>query len=204
MSVRLVRAVAVPVLLLVVAVLAVLTANRAPQEQPEAAPVAPLPEPLGALWAAWGEDLVADSESGYPVSLAALDRSEALYVLLTVRVAQVAEAVAGTGESDPLDQVLEEAGLGPQPDDVSLERVAGIAGCVVLSHPDDPYGRSYFGWAAAPPEPGPDPESPLEELLLRTARVGLLSTDAETCGAGVAYSPQAQLALQELSPALLG
>ena len=203
MSVRLVRAVVVPVLLLAVAVFAVLTADRGVREPPTPDPVVSLPEPLGTLWAAWGEDLVAGGDGSYPVELAALDRGEALYVLLTVRAAQVAEAVASADAGAPLDDALAAAGLAPQPADVPLERVPGIAGCVVMSHPDDPYGRSYFGWAAAPPEPGPEPESELEELLLRTARVGLLSTDAATCGAGVAYSPPAQLALKELSPALL-
>lgn len=201
MIARSVRAGLVPVLLLALAVLAVSTAAREPQpDAPAAAPV--LPEPLGSLWSAWARDLAPDSGDGYPVQLAALDRSEALYVLLTVRAAQVAEAVART-DSAAVEEAVQAAGLAAQPDGVTLDRVPGIPGCVVMSHADDPYGRRYFGWADAPPEPGPEPGSELEELLLRTARVGLLSTDAATCGAGVAYSPQAQLALQELAPALL-
>lgn len=202
MNVRLVRAAVVPVLLLVVAVLAVLSAARPPQDSAASDGPLPLPEPLGELWSAWGDDLAPGSD-GYPAQLAALDRSEALYVLLTVRAAQVAEAVAQAGDDAPMDAALDAAGLAPQPDDLPLTRVPGIPGCVVITSPDDPYGRSFFGWADAPPEPGPEPESELEELLLRTARVGLVSTDAETCGAGVAYSPPAQQALEELSPRLL-
>lgn len=203
MNVRLVRTLVVPALLLAVAVLALRTADRDVDEPPLRDPVVALPEPLGALWAAWGEDLVGRGE-GYPVELAALDRGEALYVLMTVRAAQVAEAVAGSSVDSPVDELVAAAGLGAQPAEVRLERVPDVPGCVVMSHPDDPYGRSYFGWAAAPSEPGPDPESELEERLLRTARVGLVSTDAATCGAGVAYSPNAQRVLQSLSPELLG
>lgn len=202
MNVRLVRALVMPVLLLTATVLAVRTADRDVTEQPVRDPVVALPEPLGALWAAWGEDLAGNGR-GYPVELAALDRGEALYVLMTVRAAQVAEAVAGSAGDSPLDELVRAAGLGAQPEEVRLERVPAVPGCVVMSHPDDPYGRSYFGWAAAPSEPGPDPESELEGRLLRTARVGLVSTDAATCGAGVAYSPNAQRVLQSLSPALL-
>jgi hypothetical protein len=203
MSVRLVRAVVVPVLLVVVAALAVLTSVRAPQDEPGEETAPPLPEPLGTLWAAWGDDLASAGDGSYPLQLAALDRSEALYVLLTVRAAQIAEAAARGGESVPLADALDAAGLAPQPSDVPLEQVPDVPGCIVIRHPDDPYGRSFFGWADAPPEPGPEPQSALEEVLLRTSGVGLLSTDAATCGAGVAYSPQAQLALEELSPALL-
>ena len=199
MNVRLVRAAVVPVLLLVVAVVAVVTTARAPQDAPASEDPLPLPEPLGELWAAWGDDLVADGDGSYPAQLAALDRSEALYVLLTVRAAQVAEAVDRAGD----DAALDAAGLAPQLEGLPLRRVEGIPGCVVITSPDDPYGRSFFGWADAPPEPGPEPESELEELLLRTARVGLVSTDAATCGAGVAYSPPAQQALKELSPRML-
>jgi hypothetical protein len=101
MSVRRLRAAALPVLLLAVAVLAVLTAARAPQDAPPAEPALALPEPLGVLWAAWGDDLTADGQA-YPVQLAALDRAEALYVLMTARAAQVAEAAGRSGNDASL------------------------------------------------------------------------------------------------------
>lgn len=201
---RRLRILALPVLLLAVGTYAVHTAGEPAEPAPAvtAEPV-PLPEPLGLLWAAWGSDLAGD-DARYPVLLAALNRDEALYVLLSVRAAQVAEAVAQAGPEAGVDEALEAAGLSPQPEIVPARRVPERPGCIVLTLADEPYGRSYFGWAQAPSEPGPSPMSDLEEVLLRTARVGLLATDAATCGGGVAYSPTAQEALKELSPELLG
>ena len=200
---RRLRVLALPVLLLAVGTYAVHTAGQPAEPAPAATPeTLPPPEPLGELWAAWGSDLAPGSDR-YPVLLGALNRDEALYVLLSVRAAQVAEAVAQAGPDADVDEALEQAGLSPQPDIVPAERVSAQPGCVVLTLADEPFGRSYFGWAAAPDEPGPSPVSELEKVLLRTARVGLLATDAQSCGGGVAYSPTAQEALKELSPELL-
>ena len=200
---RRLRVLALPVLLLAVGTYAVHTAGEPAEPAPAVTPEAlPPPEPLGELWAAWGSDLAPGADR-YPVLLGALKREEALYVLLSVRAAQVAEAVAQAGPEADVDEALEQAGLSPQPDIVPAERVPAQPGCVVLTLADEPFGRSYFGWAAAPDEPGPAPVSELEKVLLRTARVGLLATDAEFCGGGVAYSPTAQEALKELSPELL-
>lgn len=202
MRVRLVRTLVLPVLVLgVCAYVAQRAADAPPPEAPPEQQLL-LPEPLGALWSAWGEDLAPQAE-GYPQELAVLDRGEALYVLLSVRAAQVAEAVAQADPEADVPAALREAGLAPQVEQVPAELVQEQPGCVVLSYADEPFGRSYFGWAAAPSEPGPDPTSPLEELLLRTARVGLASTDAATCGGGSAYSPLAQEALRVLEPELL-
>ena len=202
---RRLRILALPVLLLAVGTYAVHTAGE-PAPPPPAATAepetVPPPEPLGELWAAWGSDLTT-GDGRYPVLLGALNRDEALYVLLSVRAAQVAEAVAQAGPQADVAEALEEAGLSPQPEIVPASRVPERPGCVVLTLADEPYGRSYFGWAAAPSEPGPSPLSEVEATLLRTARVGLLATDAATCGAPVAYSPTAQEALKELSPELL-
>ena len=200
---RRLRVLALPVLLLAVGTYAVHSAGQAPEPAPVASPEpVPPPEPLGELWAAWGDDL-ATGDAGYPVLLGALERDEALYVLLSLRAAQVAEAVAQAGLDSDVDEAIAEAGLSPQPPVVPAARVPERPGCVVLTLADEPYGRSYFGWAAAPSEPGPPPLSAVEAVLLRTARVGLLATDAATCGAPVAYSPTAQQALAELSPELL-
>lgn len=202
--VRRLRTALLPVLLL--AVVAYAVAGAAQERQEPAAPAASellLPEPLGELWTAWGEDLAPGRAQDYPTSLAALDRDEALYVLLTVRAAQLAEAVDRAGPSADVEQAGRDAGLGPQPDVVAVAAVPEQPGCIALTYADETFGRSYFGWAQAPVEPGPDPESPLEALLLRTARVGLLGTDRATCGNGVAYSPPAQRVLTQLSPALL-
>lgn len=199
------RVLALPVLLIAVGTYAVHTADRPAKTPPvvTATPeTLPPPEPLGELWAAWGSDLTA-GDGRYPVLLGALNRDEALYVLLSVRAAQVAQAVAQAGPQAGIDAALEEAGLSPQPAIVPATGVPERPGCVVLTLADDPYGRSYFGWAAAPSEPGPSPLSQVEGVLLRTARVGLPATDAATCGRPVAYSPTAQEALKELSPALL-
>lgn len=202
MRVRLVRALVVP--LMVVGVCGYV-AQRAPQDpapEPPATQELLLPEPLGELWSAWGEDL-APQAAGFPQELAVLDRGEALYVLLSVRAAQVAQAVDRVAPDVDLADALREAGLAPQGDTVPAARVPDRPGCVVLTYADEPFGRSYFGWAQAPEEPGPDPTGPLEQVLLRTARVGLVATDAATCGGGSAYSPLAQEALRVLEPALL-
>lgn len=203
-AVQRLRALALPVLLLAVGSYALHTASE-PSPAPTAA-LEPVPpeEPLAELWDAWGPDLTGQDDPDYPVLLAALDRDEALYVLLTVRAAQVAAAVDRAGPPVDVDEALEQAGLSSQPALVPATRVPGRPDCVLLTLEDEPYGRSYFGWADAPSEPGPSPLSPLEKHLLRTARVGLDSLDAETCGGAVAYSPTAQEALRQLSPELLG
>lgn len=194
------RRLLLPVLMTGVAALAVRGAAQLPDERPDPA-VAPSPVPLGELWAAWGSDLSPDG--AYPAALTSLNDAEALYLLLTVRAAQVAEAVDRATPGTPLDEAVRDAGLDPQPELVSATAVPGRPGCVVLDYADEPFGRVYFGWADAPDEPGPSPGSPLEEVLLRTARVGLPGADAATCGAGVAYSPAGQQALRALTPELL-
>ena len=200
---RRLRVLVLPVLLVLVGTYAVHTAGGSPEPAPAttAAPLPP-PEPLGELWSAWGGDLGAEG-GRYPVLLGGLARDEALYVLLSVRAAQVAAAVAQAGPQADVAEALEEAGLAPQPEIAPVTRVPERPGCVVLTLADEPYGRSYFAWPEAPDEPGPAALSELEEVLLRTARVGLLATDAASCGGAVAYSPTAQQALAELSPELL-
>lgn len=202
MRVRLVRVLVLPLLVVGVSAYAVSRSAQEPVEAPPATEEPLLPEPLGALWRAWGEDLAPDAQ-GFPQELALLERDEALYVLLTVRAAQVAHAVEQAAPGSDLADALDEAGLAPQPPEVPAAPVPDQPGCVVLTYEDEPFGRSYFGWAQAPEEPGPEPTSPLEQVLLRTARVGLAATDAATCGGGSAYSPAAQRALAVLEPALL-
>jgi len=201
--VRLVRALVLPLLVLGVSGYAVQRAAQLSEEPPAPAdePLPP-PEPLGPLWSAWGEDLAPDA-AGYPVELAVLERGEALYVLLTVRAAQVAEAVASARPGADVTEAIATSGLAPQPAEVPAASVPQQPGCVVLTYADEPFGRSYFGWSQAAAEPGPSPLSALEERLLRVARVGLSPTDAATCGVATAYSPLAQKALLALDPELL-
>lgn len=198
-------------LVLVVAVVYALVHELSPE--PETAPAPPpsadllsfrgTPDETDAasrLWAAYGKDLTQDGR--LPESLAALDAREAVYVLLTTRAAQVAAAVdAAAPQALPAD-VLAGAGLAPDPADVTTSRT-GPRGCVVLTYSREALGRSYYGWADAPEATGTEPESALEGVLRRTSRVGLSASDAARCGTGVAYSPQAKLAIAALRPALL-
>lgn len=203
MRVRLVRALLLPLLVLGVSAYAVQRASEPPPTTAAPPAGAGLPEPVGLLWSAWGEDLTS-GDGGLPQELALLDAEEAVYVLLSVRAAQVTQAVDVAGPGADVDEALQAAGLAPQPPEVPATAVPDQPGCVVLTYADEPFGRSYFGWAQAPAEAGPEPTSALEAVLLRTARVGLGPTDTATCGAGSAYSRPAQDALRALDPALLG
>jgi hypothetical protein len=156
------------------------------------------------LWEAFGPDMVRERTTGLPPGLAVLDGAESMYVLLSVRAAQVARAVQDAAPGADLGKAVAAAGLQPSPPEVRASVLPSRPGCVLLEHSSEPFGRSFFGLADAPEEPGPSPLSALEAVLLRTARIGLAGgVDAATCGQPVVFSPPAQSALEELSPELL-
>ena len=124
-------------------------------------------------------------------------------MVLSVRAAQVAVAVADAESIEEQAAVLEKSGLTTDPPTIATERVADGA-CVSVRWRDDPNARTFYGLASDSDEPGPEPLSALEGVLLRTVRVGLDDVDRVTCGAGgVAFSPAAQRALSTFSPELL-
>jgi hypothetical protein len=205
-----VRLLLVPLALVGAAVLAVRPSPEPAPEPPD--PPVLLEDPFASrtseqvavlddLWAAWGRDLQPAAD-GLPPELLGLDFGEALYVLLTVRAAQLAEAVAADPAA-PLADAVARAGLAPAPADVTEAVVPEVPGCVSVEHLAEPNARTFFGWSAAPDGPAPTPVSPLEERLLRTARVGLGEVDRAACGQAVGYSPLAQQALVALAPELL-
>lgn len=163
-------------------------------------------EVLQALWSSWDDDLTVRGEVGpLPAEVAALSFDEALYVLLSVRAAQAAAAARESETGEDLGAALRRQGLTDSTPDVTVTRVpGGQPGCVALSYVDEPRGRAYYGLLSPRDDPGPEPLSPLEDVLLRTARVGVAETDAATCGlGGVAYSSGAQQALRALDAQLL-
>lgn len=161
---------------------------------------------LQALWSSWDDDLTARGAAGpLPAEVAALSFDEALYVLLSVRAAQAAAAAREPGAGEDLGASLRRQGLTGSTAEVTVTRVpGGQPGCVAVSYVDEPRGRAYYGLLEPQDDPGPEPLSPLEDVLLRTARVGIAETDAATCGlGGVAYSSGAQQALRALEVELL-
>lgn len=207
-------------LLLVGAVVVSLTARGGDAPEPaDAAPapsVAPLEDPLlsrtspeqaaqlDALWAVWGDDLAGRPGTALPDGLATVPFEEALYVLLSTRAAQLAAALAAQPDAPPAAAAAA-SGLAAEPAGVTVTRTpSDLPGCVALRADVEPLGRTFYASWPGRDEPGPEPQGPLERVLLRTARVGLLPDEAATCGLGaVAYSPVAQLALQGLAPRLL-
>jgi hypothetical protein len=158
------------------------------------------------LWRSWGPDLMSASDTGpdLPDELTALAYEEAAYVLISVRAAQIAAAGADGGFTEGHSDVLARSGLSPDPPQVVTAPVAGRAECISVRWRDEPYGRTFYGLTTVSDEPGPEPLTALEGVLLRTVRVGLGDADDATCGAGgVAFSPAAQRALAALAPQLL-
>jgi hypothetical protein len=158
------------------------------------------------LWDAWAPDLASTSgaqPARLPAEMAALGFEEAAYVLISVRAAQVAAAVADAESAEEDVAVLARSGLTTEPPTIVIDRVAD-GGCLSVRWRDDPNVRTFYGLVADSDEPGPEPLSALEGVLLRTVRVGLDDVDRATCGAGgVAFSPAAQRALATLTPELL-
>lgn len=162
---------------------------------------------LLSLWDAWGAEAMSASgpqAPALPAGLAGLSFEEAVYVVLSVRVAQVAAADRQAEPGEDLATALERAGLTVATPGVVTARAPGPPGCVFVAWADEPFGRTFYGVTAGSDEPGPEPTSALEAELLRTVRVGLGDEDRLTCGTGgVAYSPGAQRALEDLAPELL-
>ena len=164
------------------------------------------------LWTDWGSDLMStDSSEAPPVPAAVQDLpfEETVYVLASVRVAQLAAAERSRRVDGPAGS--DDTALRPEPVAVTLGAWDSTSRCVSLDVTHEPYGRTFYGLVepddglvedAAGPAAGPT--GALEKALQRTVRVGFRALHDATCGSGgAAFSPEASRALSSLSPELV-
>lgn len=182
------------------------TAEAPLSEDPVAAGVmAEQAQALLDLWAGWGPDLMSTESPeapAVPAEVQALPFEETVYVLASVRVAQLAAAertrrAEGSATSD--GRALER-----EPAAVTTAAPDSVASCVSLDVTHEPYGRTFYGLIEPSDARTAGTSSALEDTLVRSVRVGFRALHDATCGDGaVAFSPEAQRALASLSPELL-